>query len=91
VFPTRNEAMDKNNPNGELIGPGDRKSSHACSATSRHGEPIARTATKRALGRKKTPIAGIVHSLTLAGVVLFAAPLVKKCRDLTAAILMTVA
>src|SRR5947209_14111671 len=67
---------DKHNPNVELIGQGVANIISPLFGGLPATGAIARTATNVRSGAK-TPVAGMIHALTLLGVVLFAAPLVK--------------
>jgi SulP family sulfate permease len=82
---------DKHNPNAELVAQG---LANICSPLF-GGLPatgaIARTATNIRSGAK-TPVAGMIHALTLLGILLFAAPLAKYIPlAVLAAILVIVA
>ena len=68
---------DKHNPNVELIAQGVANIFSPLFGGLPATGAIARTATNVRAGAK-TPIAGIIHALTLLAVVLFAAPLVKN-------------
>jgi len=82
---------DKHNPNVELIGQGIANIVSPLFGGLPATGAIARTATNVRSGAK-TPIAGIIHALTLLAIVLFAAPLVKNVPlSALAAILMIVA
>jgi SulP family sulfate permease len=82
---------DKHNPNVELIGQGLANISSPLFGGLPATGAIARTATNVRSGAK-TPVAGIIHALTLLAIVLFAAPLVKNVPlAALAAILMIVA
>jgi len=82
---------DKHNPNVELIGQGIANIVSPLFGGLPATGAIARTATNVRSGAK-TPIAGIIHALTLLAIVLFAAPLVKNVPlAALAAILMIVA
>jgi SulP family sulfate permease len=82
---------DKHNPNVELIGQGIANIVSPLFGGLPATGAIARTATNIRSGAK-TPIAGMIHALTLLGIVLFAAPLVKHVPLCAlAAILMIVA
>src|SRR6266446_8261025 len=82
---------DKHNPNVELIGQGVANIVSPLFGGLPATGAIARTATNVRSGAK-TPIAGIIHALTLLAIVLFAAPLVKNVPlAALAAILMIVA
>jgi sulfate permease, SulP family len=82
---------DKHNPNVELIGQGVANIVSPLFGGLPATGAIARTATNVRSGAK-TPVAGMIHALTLLGIVLFAAPLVKHVPlAALAAILMIVA
>src|SRR6266481_2753828 len=82
---------DKHNPNVELIGQGIANIVSPLFGGLPATGAIARTATNVRAGAK-TPIAGMIHALTLLAIVLFAAPLVKNVPlAALAAILMIVA
>jgi sulfate permease, SulP family len=82
---------DKHNPNVELIGQGIANIASPLFGGLPATGAIARTATNIRSGAK-TPVAGIVHALTLLGILLFAAPLAKFIPLASlAAILMVVA
>src|SRR5690242_4128980 len=82
---------DKHNPNVELIGQGIANIISPLFGGLPATGAIARTATNVRSGAK-TPIAGMIHALTLLAIVLFAAPLVKSVPlAALAAILMIVA
>ena len=82
---------DKHNPNVELIGQGIANIVSPLFGGLPATGAIARTATNVRSGAK-TPIAGMIHALTLLAIVLFAAPLVKNVPlAALAAILMIVA
>jgi len=82
---------DKHNPNVELIGQGVANIVSPLFGGLPATGAIARTATNVRSGAK-TPVAGIIHALTLLAIVLFAAPLVKHVPlAALAAILMIVA
>jgi SulP family sulfate permease len=68
---------DKHNPNVELIAQGLANIVSPLFGGLPATGAIARTATNVRSGAK-TPIAGIIHALTLLAIVLFAAPLVKN-------------
>jgi sulfate permease, SulP family len=68
---------DKHNPNVELIGQGVANIFSPLFGGLPATGAIARTATNVRAGAK-TPVAGMIHALTLLAVVLFAAPLVKN-------------
>ncbi|MGA2813019.1 MAG: SulP family inorganic anion transporter [Candidatus Acidiferrum sp.] len=67
---------DKHNPNVELIGQGIANIISPLFGGLPATGAIARTATNVRAGAK-TPVAGMIHALTLLAIVLFAAPLVK--------------
>src|SRR5207249_6926634 len=67
---------DKHNPNVELIGQGVANIVSPLFGGLPATGAIARTATNIRSGAK-TPVAGMIHALTLLAIVLFAAPLVK--------------
>jgi SulP family sulfate permease len=82
---------DKHNPNVELIGQGIANIVSPLFGGLPATGAIARTATNVRAGAK-TPVAGMIHALTLLAIVLFAAPLVKHVPlAALAAILMIVA
>jgi SulP family sulfate permease len=82
---------DKHNPNVELIGQGVANIVSPLFGGLPATGAIARTATNVRSGAK-TPVAGMIHALTLLAIVLFAAPLVKHVPlAALAAILMVVA
>jgi SulP family sulfate permease len=82
---------DKHNPNVELVAQGLANIVSPLFGGLPATGAIARTATNVRSGAK-TPLAGIIHSLTLLAIVLFAAPLVKNVPlAALAAILMIVA
>jgi len=82
---------DKHNPNVELIAQGVANIVSPLFGGLPATGAIARTATNVRAGAK-TPIAGMIHALTLLAIVLFAAPLVKDVPlAALAAILMIVA
>lgn len=82
---------DKHNPNVELIGQGIANIFSPLFGGLPATGAIARTATNVRSGAK-TPVAGMIHALTLLAIVLFAAPLVKNVPlAALAAILMIVA
>jgi SulP family sulfate permease len=82
---------DKHNPNVELIGQGIANIVSPLFGGLPATGAIARTATNVRAGAK-TPVAGLIHSLTLLAIVLFAAPLVRHVPlAALAAILMIVA
>ena len=82
---------DKHNPNVELIGQGIANIISPMFGGLPATGAIARTATNVRSGAR-TPVAGMIHALTLLAIVLFAAPLVKNVPlAALAAILMIVA
>jgi SulP family sulfate permease len=82
---------DKHNPNVELIGQGVANIVSPLFGGLPATGAIARTATNVRAGAK-TPLAGMIHALTLLAIVLFAARLVKNVPlSALAAILMIVA
>ncbi|HME13261.1 MAG TPA: SulP family inorganic anion transporter [Candidatus Acidoferrum sp.] len=82
---------DKHNPNVELIGQGIANIVSPLFGGLPATGAIARTATNVRAGAK-TPVAGMIHALTLLAIVLFAAPLVKHVPlSALAAILLIVA
>src|SRR5258707_8349664 len=82
---------DHHNPNVELIGQGVANVVSPLFGGLPATGAIARTATNVRSGAK-TPIAGMIHALTLLAIVLFAAPLVKNVPlSALASILMIVA
>jgi sulfate permease, SulP family len=82
---------DKHNPNVELIAQGVANIVSPLFGGLPATGAIARTATNVRSGAK-TPVAGMIHALTLLAIVLFAAPLVKNVPlAALAAILMMVA
>jgi len=82
---------DRHNPNVELIAQGIANVASPLVGGLPATGAIARTATNIRSGAK-TPIAGIVHALTLLAILLFAAPLAKFIpMSVLAAILMVVA
>src|SRR6267154_1602735 len=82
---------DKHNPNVELVAQGVANILSPLVGGLPATGAIARTATNVRAGAK-TPVAGIIHALTLLAIVLFAAPLVKNVPlSALAAILMIVA
>jgi SulP family sulfate permease len=84
-------SKDKHNPNVELVAQGVANIVSPLFGGLPATGAIARTATNVRSGAK-TPIAGMIHSLTLLAIVLFAAPLVKNLPlAALAAILMIVA
>jgi SulP family sulfate permease len=68
---------DKHNPNVELVAQGVANIFSPLFGGLPATGAIARTATNVRAGAK-TPVAGIIHALTLLAVILFAAPLVKN-------------
>jgi SulP family sulfate permease len=68
---------DKHNPNVELIAQGVANIASPLFGGLPATGAIARTATNVRAGAK-TPVAGMIHALTLLAVILFAAPLVKN-------------
>jgi len=84
-------SKDKHNPNVELMAQGIANIVSPLFGGLPATGAIARTATNVRSGAK-TPVAGIIHALTLLAIVLFAAPLVKNVPlAALAAILMMVA
>jgi sulfate permease, SulP family len=84
-------SKDKHNPNVELMAQGVANIVSPLFGGLPATGAIARTATNVRSGAK-TPIAGMIHALTLLAIVLFAAPLVKNVPlAALAAILMIVA
>jgi SulP family sulfate permease len=82
---------DKHNPNVELVAQGVANIMSPLFGGLPATGAIARTATNVRAGAK-TPVAGMIHALTLLAIVLFAAPLVKSVPlAALAAILMIVA
>jgi len=82
---------DKHNPNVELVAQGVANIVSPLFGGLPATGAIARTATNVRSGAK-TPVAGMIHALTLLAIVLFAAPLVKNVPlAALAAILMIVA
>jgi SulP family sulfate permease len=82
---------DKHNPNVELVAQGVANIVSPLFGGLPATGAIARTATNVRSGAK-TPVAGMIHALTLLAIVLFAAPLVKSVPlAALAAILMIVA
>jgi SulP family sulfate permease len=82
---------DKHNPNVELIAQGAANIVSPLFGGLPATGAIARTATNVRSGAR-TPVAGMIHALTLLAIVLFAAPLVKHVPlSALAAILMIVA
>jgi SulP family sulfate permease len=82
---------DKHNPNVELIAQGVANILSPLVGGLPATGAIARTATNVRAGAK-TPVAGMIHALTLLAIVMFAAPLVKNVPlAALAAILMMVA
>ncbi|HXL23879.1 MAG TPA: SulP family inorganic anion transporter [Candidatus Dormibacteraeota bacterium] len=70
-------SKDKHNPNVELVAQGIANIVSPLFGGLPATGAIARTATNVRAGAK-TPVAGIIHALTLLAIVLFAAPLVKN-------------
>src|SRR5205823_14451332 len=68
---------DRHNPNVELIGQGMANIVSPMFGGLPATGAIARTATNIRSGAK-TPVAGMIHALTLLAIILFAAPLVKN-------------
>lgn len=68
---------DKHNPNVELVAQGIANFFSPLFGGLPATGAIARTATNVRSGAK-TPVAGMIHAMTLLGVILFAAPLVKN-------------
>jgi SulP family sulfate permease len=84
-------SKDKHNPNVELVAQGVANIVSPLFGGLPATGAIARTATNVRSGAK-TPVAGMIHALTLLAIVLFAAPLVKNIPlAALAAILMVVA
>src|ERR1700730_10127162 len=84
-------SKDKHNPNVELMAQGVANIVSPLFGGLPATGAIARTATNVRAGAK-TPVAGMIHALTLLAIVLFAAPLVKHVPlAALAAILMVVA
>src|SRR5438309_9159096 len=84
-------SKDKHNPNVELVGQGIANIVSPLFGGLPATGAIARTATNVRSGAK-TPVAGMIHALTLLAIILFAAPLVKSVPlAALAAILMIVA
>ena len=84
-------SKDKHNPNVELVAQGVANIVSPLFGGLPATGAIARTATNVRSGAK-TPVAGMIHALTLLAIVLFAAPLVKDVPlAALAAILMIVA
>jgi SulP family sulfate permease len=82
---------DKHNPNVELIAQGFANLLSPLAGGLPATGAIARTATNVRAGAK-TPVAGMIHALTLLAIILFAAPLVKDVPlAALAAILLMVA
>jgi SulP family sulfate permease len=82
---------DKHNPNVELIGQGVANILSPLFGGLPATGAIARTATNVRAGAK-TPVAGMIHAVTLLAIILFAAPLVKNVPlSALGAILMMVA
>ena len=67
---------DKHNPNVELVAQGIANIASPFFGGLPATGAIARTATNIPSGAK-TPVAGIIHALTLLGILLFAAPLAQ--------------
>jgi sulfate permease, SulP family len=81
---------DKHNPNVELVGQGIANILSPLFGGLPATGAIARTATNIRSGAK-TPVAGMIHALTLLGIVVFAAPLARFIPlSVLAAILMVV-
>ena len=81
---------DKHNPNGELVGQGVANILSPLFGGLPATGAIARTATNIRSGAK-TPVAGMVHALTLLAIVVFAAPLARFIPlSVLAAILLVV-
>src|SRR6202051_4515051 len=81
---------DKHNPNVELVGQGVANILSPLFGGLPATGAIARTATNIRSGAK-TPVAGMIHALTLLGIVVFAAPLARFIPlSVLAAILMVV-
>jgi SulP family sulfate permease len=81
---------DKHNPNVELVGQGIANIFSPLFGGLPATGAIARTATNIRSGAK-TPVSGIVHAMTLLGIVLFAAPLARFIPlSVLAAILLVV-
>src|SRR5579885_2266258 len=81
---------DKHNPNVELMGQGVANIFSPLFGGLPATGAIARTATNIRSGAK-SPVAGMIHALTLLAIILFAAPLVKEVPlAALAAILMMV-
>jgi SulP family sulfate permease len=84
-------SADKHNPNVELIAQGVANIVSPLFGGLPATGAIARTATNVRAGAK-TPVAGMIHAVTLLAIILFAAPLVKNVPlSALAAILMMVA
>lgn len=84
-------SADKHNPNVELIAQGVANIVSPLFGGLPATGAIARTATNVRAGAK-TPVAGMIHAITLLAIILFAAPLVKNVPlSALAAILMMVA
>jgi SulP family sulfate permease len=84
-------SKDKHNPNVELMAQGVANIVSPLFGGLPATGAIARTATNVRAGAK-TPVAGVIHALTLLAIVLFAAPLVKNVPlAALSAILMVVA
>jgi sulfate permease, SulP family len=82
---------DKHNPNVELIGQGIANILSPLVGGLPATGAIARTATNVRAGAK-TPVAGMIHALTLLAIILYAAPLAKNIPlSALAAILMMIA
>src|ERR1700719_1829680 len=82
---------DKHNPNVELVGQGIANILSPLFGGLPATGAIARTATNIRSGAK-TPVAGMIHALTLLGIVVFAAPLARFIPlSVLAAVLMVVA
>src|SRR6202046_273008 len=82
---------DRHNPNVELVGQGVAKIFFTLFGVLPATGAIARTATNIRSGAK-TPVAGMVHALTLLAIVMFAAPLARFIPlAVLAAILLVVA
>ena len=82
---------DKHNPNGELVAQGLANLVSPMVGGLPATGAIARTATNIRSGAK-TPVSGMIHSLTLLAVILFAAPLASQIPlAVLAAILLVVA
>jgi sulfate permease, SulP family len=83
-------SKDKHNPNVELVAQGVANIVSPLFGGLSATGAIARTATNVRSGAK-TPVAGMIHALTLLAIVLFAAPLAKSVPLAALAILMIVA